>query len=104
MSRRGQQLRFIKSLLYRWGFRRIEKTGKHGEVEVKRIWWVLVHPPYSPQREQKAVKGTISLGCQEKRKDRKSEKSWSEEKVVGFSSASLFPARKQETVTQGGTI
>ena len=26
-----------------------------------------------------------------------------EEKVVGFSSASLFPARKLETVTQGGT-
>ena len=26
------------------------------------------------------------------------------EKVVGFSSASLFPARKREAVTQGGTI
>ena len=25
-----------------------------------------------------------------------------EEKVVGFSSASLFPASKRETVTQGG--
>ena len=46
-------------------------------------------------------KGTISLGSQEKRKDRKSR---SEEKVVGFSSASLYPARKLETVTQGGTI
>ena len=28
----------------------------------------------------------------------------SENKVVGFSSASLFLARKWETVTQGGTI
>ena len=26
------------------------------------------------------------------------------EKVVGFNSASLFPARKREPVTQGGTI
>ena len=38
-----------------------------------------------------------------KRKDRKSQKSRSEMKVVGFSSASLFPARKQEAVTQDGT-
>ena len=41
---------------------------------------------------------------QEKRKDRETWKSRSEEKVVGFSSASPFPARKQETVTQSGTI
>ena len=44
------------------------------------------------------------LGGQEKRKDRKTRKSRSEEKVVGFSSASLFPARKHEAVTLGGTI
>ena len=30
-------------------------------------------------------------------------KSRNEEKVVGFSSAFLFPGRKQEAVTQGGT-
>ena len=30
-------------------------------------------------------------------------KSRSEEKVVSFRSASLFPARKRETVNQGGT-
>ena len=41
------------------------------------------------------LKGTISLGGQEKRKDR------NEEKVVGFSLVYLFPARKRETVTQG---
>ena len=35
---------------------------------------------------------------------RKTPKNRSEEKVVGFRSASLFPARKQETVTQSGTI
>ena len=35
----------------------------------------------------------------EKRKDRKTQKSRSEEKVVDFSSASLFTARKQEAVT-----
>ena len=33
----------------------------------------------------------------------KSQKSWSEEKVVNFRSAFLFPERKQEAVTQGGT-
>ena len=43
------------------------------------------------------------LGSQEKRKDRKTQKSTSEEKVVGFSSASLFLTRKWEVVTQGGT-
>ena len=50
------------------------------------------------------LRGTISLGDQEKRKDRKTQKSKSEEKVVGFSSASLFPARKREAVTQDGTM
>ena len=35
--------------------------------------------------------------------DRKTWKSRREEKV-GFSSASLFPARKREAVTQGGTM
>ena len=40
------------------------------------------------------VKGTISLGVWEKRKDRKTRKSKSEEKVVGFNAASLPPARK----------
>ena len=45
----------------------------------------------------------ISLGGQEKKKDRKTRKGRSEEKVVGFSSASLFPTRKWESVTQGGT-
>ena len=44
------------------------------------------------------------MEAQEKRKEKKSQKSRSEEKVVGLSSASLFPARKLEVVTQGGTI
>ena len=39
------------------------------------------------------------LGDQEKRKERKSQKSRNEEKVAGFSSASLFPGRKWEAVT-----
>ena len=38
------------------------------------------------------------------RKDRKSQKSRSEEKVMGFSSVSLFPTRKREAVTQGRTM
>ena len=50
-----------------------------------------------------ALKGIISLGGLEKRKDRKKLKSRSEEKVVGFSSASLFSTRKREVVTLGGT-
>ena len=52
---------------------------------------------------QAALNVTISLGGEEKRKDRKTWKSRSEEKVVGFSSASLFSAVKWEAVTQGGT-
>ena len=40
---------------------------------------------------------------QKKRKDWKTGKNRSEKKVVGYSSASLFLARKWETVTQGGT-
>ena len=43
------------------------------------------------------------LKGQEKRKDRKVWYSRSEEKVLDFSSVSLFPARKRKTVTQGGT-
>ena len=37
------------------------------------------------QLQEAALKGTVSVGRQEKRKDRKSGKSRSEEKVVGFS-------------------
>ena len=44
--------------------------------------------------QQAAVTGTISLGVQGKRKDRKMRKSRSKEKLFGFSSASLFPPRK----------
>ena len=43
----------------------------------------------------------VSLGGKGKRKDRETWKSKSEEKVVGFSSGSLFTARKCEAVTQG---
>ena len=42
---------------------------------------------------QEALKGTILLEGQEKRKERKTRKSRSEKKVVGFSSASIVPAR-----------
>ena len=54
--------------------------------------------------QQAALQGAISLGGQEKRKDSKTRKSRSEEKVTGFSSAFLFLARKRESVTQGGTM
>ena len=50
------------------------------------------------------LNGTISTGGPEKRKDMKIRKSRSGEKIKGFSSASLFPTRKQQAVTQGGTI
>ena len=43
------------------------------------------------------------LESHEKRKDRKTRKSGSEEKVVNSSSASLFPARKWEAATEVGT-
>ena len=51
----------------------------------------------NPSRQRSM--GYITGGL-EKRKDRKSRKSRREEKVVGFSSTSLFPARKQEVVTR----
>ena len=56
-----------------------------------------------PSRQHSKVLYRWGRG-QEKRKDRKSQKSMNEEKVVGFSSASVFPPRKWETVTQVGTI
>ena len=49
------------------------------------------------------LKGTVSLRDQEKRKYRKTWKSRSEEKVVGYRSASLLTARKWEAVAQGRT-
>ena len=42
------------------------------------------------------------MGVQEKRKDRKTQKSKSEEKVVGFNSDSPFPTRKREAVIKVG--
>ena len=56
------------------------------------------------QPQQAALKGTILQGHQEKRKDMKTRKSWTEEKVVDFRSTFLFPTRKWEAVTQGGTL
>ena len=50
------------------------------------------------------MKVLYHLGGKEKRKDRKTQKTRIEEKVVGFSSASLFLARKWEAVMQGGDI
>ena len=41
--------------------------------------------------QQAARKGTISLGCQEKMKDRKTQKSRSEEKVVSLAQPPYFP-------------
>ena len=37
------------NVLYREGVRRRGRTGNHGKVGVKRKWWALAHPPYSPQ-------------------------------------------------------
>ena len=41
-------------------------------------------------------------GGKEKREDRKTRKSRSKEKIVGFSPSSLLPGRKLEAVTHGG--
>ena len=46
-------------VLYRWGIRRRGKTGNHGKVEVKRKWWVLAHPPYSPQGNRESTYGEM---------------------------------------------
>ena len=58
--------------------------------------------------ERRGVSGDFLASCTQmtwfsKRKDMKTRKSRSKEKVVGFSSASLFPAMKLEIITQGGT-
>ena len=54
-------------------------------------------------RKTKKRNGFVQL-LKKLHKDRKTRKSRSEEKVVGFSSVSLFPAKKREAVTQGGTM
>ena len=59
------------------------------------------HPTLRKTQGAVIVKGWEAK--QEKRKDTKTWKSRSEEKVVDFSSDSLFPTRKWEAVTQGGT-
>ena len=46
---RSNPSRQHSKLVYRLGLRRRGKTGKHGEVGMKRNWWVLVQPPYSLQ-------------------------------------------------------
>ena len=46
------------------------------------------------KQQQAALKDTISVGGQEKRKDRKTRKSRGKEKRVGFSSPSLLHVRK----------
>ena len=53
----------------------------------------------NPSRQHSKV-----LGGKEKWKDRKTQKSRSEEKVVDFCSASTFPTKKWEAVTQGGDM
>ena len=55
------------------------------------------------RKKKKDEKSKRKRKKEEKRKDRKTWKRWSEEKDVGFSSASLFPARKLEAVIQGGS-
>ena len=50
------------------------------------------------------VKPLKEGGVYKMRKDRKRRKSRSEEKVVGFSSTALFPARKLVAVNQSGTM
>ena len=55
-------------------------------------------------KEVKMGMGRMGVTFLEDEKEWKSRKSRSEEKVVGFSSASLFPARKREAVAQGGTV
>ena len=69
--------------------------NNYNKEEIIRNIYIRITPAGSTQ-------GTISLGDQ-KRKKRKSQKSRDEKKVVGFSSASVFP-RKWESDTQGGTI
>ena len=54
--------------------------------------------------QQAALKGTISLEVRRRKKTWKTGKRSIVEKVMGFSSASLFTASKREAVTQGKII
>ena len=45
---RSSPSRQQSNVLCHWMVRR-RKTGKHGKLRVKRKWWVLAQPPYSPQ-------------------------------------------------------
>ena len=51
----------------------------------------------NPSRQHSKV--LYRCGGQKKRKDKKTPTNRSEEKVVGFSSAFLFPTRKQDAET-----
>ena len=46
---RSNPSRQQSKVLYHWGVRKRGKTGKHGNVKVKRKWWVLTQPLYSLQ-------------------------------------------------------
>ena len=67
-------------------------------LRLNRFLWMPRTQGFLRQMNAVGTQGGISLY-----KDRKTHKSRSEEKVVFFISASLFPPRKQEADKQGGT-
>ena len=91
----------IYLILLLWGRRATVSRGKN---EKKKLIGQKAKPSTLTQAIDAPIGDEEQNVKQKKRKDRETRKSRSEEKVVGFSSTSLFPTRKQETVTQGGTI
>ena len=89
-------LRYLK-LLGSWSF----VTRTHALTHTHTYIYIFLKS--NPSRQHSKVLYRWGVG-QEKRRERKSRKIRSEEKVVGFSSASVFLARKLQAVTQGGII
>ena len=66
-----------------------------GGKNPKSVW-------YNDELKAAVRRKEVLTASDEKRKDKKIRTSNREEKMVGFSPASLFLAGKRETVTQGG--
>ena len=69
------------------------------------FWWMLILLLLRSNPSKQYSKKVLNhWGVRRRGKTGKHGKNRSEEKVVGFSLASLFPTRKWEPVIQGGTI
>ena len=76
---------------------------KTTEEKYSRVWSTQPNPPGN-EKCRYYPETTHNTSSYNTTSDSEEQKSRSEEKVVGLSSASLFPARKQEAFSQVGTM